>query len=139
MNMNKILLPSDGSEHSIRSAEKAIELATLYDAQIDVLYVVDGSTSKKDVLQNTDKFVIEKRRKERLKPIEERLNQAGIMYKTHTLHGEPGPTIVDFANKGDYEYVVLGSRGLNKLQTMVLGSVSHKVAKRVDKPVMIVK
>ncbi|WP_368504699.1 universal stress protein [Alkalihalophilus sp. As8PL] len=137
--MNKILLPSDGSEHSIRSAEKAIELAKLYEAQIDVLYVVDGSTSKKDVIQHTDKYVIEKRRKERLKPIEERLNQAGITYKTHTLHGEPGPTIVDFANKGDYEYVVLGSRGLNNLQTMVLGSVSHKVAKRVDKPVMIVK
>jgi nucleotide-binding universal stress UspA family protein len=139
MNMNKILLPSDGSEHSIRSAEKAIELAKLYEAQIDVLYVVDGSTSKKDVLQHTDKYVIENRRKERLKPIEERLNQAGITYKTHTLHGEPGPTIVDFANKGDYEYVVLGSRGLNNLQTMVLGSVSHKVAKRVVKPVMIVK
>jgi nucleotide-binding universal stress UspA family protein len=137
--MNKILLPSDGSEHSIRSAEKAIELAKLYEAQIDVLYVVDGSTSKKDVLQHTDKYVIENRRKERLKPIEERLNQAGITYKTHTLHGEPGPTIVDFANKGDYEYVVLGSRGLNNLQTMVLGSVSHKVAKRVVKPVMIVK
>ncbi|MDV2683239.1 universal stress protein [Alkalihalophilus lindianensis] len=137
--MSKILLPSDGSEHSIRSAEKAIVLATLYEAQIDVLYVIDGATSKKDVLQHTDKYVIEKRRKERLQPIEERLNQASITYKIHTLHGEPGPTIVHFANEGDYEYVVLGSRGLNKLQTMVLGSVSHKVAKRVDKPVMIVK
>ncbi|WP_100372498.1 universal stress protein [Bacillus sp. FJAT-45037] len=137
--MKKILLPSDGSEHSIRSAEKAIELAKLYDAAIDIVYVINGSTSKRDVLQNTDKYVIEKRRKERLKPVEEKLTSASIPYEIHTLHGEPGPTIVEFANKGDYEYVVLGSRGLNPLQTMVLGSVSHKVAKRVNKPVMIVK
>jgi nucleotide-binding universal stress UspA family protein len=35
--------------------------------------------------------------------------------------------------------VVIGSRGLNSFQEMVLGSVSQKVAKRVNAPVMIVK
>ncbi|WP_337692580.1 universal stress protein [Companilactobacillus halodurans] len=35
--------------------------------------------------------------------------------------------------------MVLGTRGLNSLQEMVLGSVSHKVAKRSEIPVVIVK
>ena len=55
------------------------------------------------------------------------------------LHGEPGPTIVEYANKQSCDMVVIGSRGLNKLQEMVLGSVSHKVAKRVNCPVLISK
>ncbi|MBW9235102.1 universal stress protein, partial [Leptospira santarosai] len=33
----------------------------------------------------------------------------------------------------------IGSRGLNTLQEMVLGSVSHKVAKRVHSPVLLIK
>ena len=135
----KILLPTDGSDHSIRATERAIELAKLYDGKIDVVYVVDGQTSKSDVLHNVSKVEIENNRKKRTNPIEEKIAQAGIDCTTQFLNGEPGPTIVDHANKEDYDCVVLGSRGLNQLQTMVLGSVSHKVAKRVECPVMIVK
>lgn len=41
--------------------------------------------------------------------------------------------------KNKVDIVVIGSRGLNTLQEMVLGSVSHKVMKRVHRPAMIVK
>ncbi|MGM0899696.1 MAG: universal stress protein [Bacillota bacterium] len=37
------------------------------------------------------------------------------------------------------DLIIIGSRGLNALQSMVLGSVSHKVMKRASCPVMIVK
>ncbi|WP_256592904.1 universal stress protein [Pseudomonas sp. 2822-17] len=43
------------------------------------------------------------------------------------------------ANNGEYDIVIIGSRGLNPFQEMVLGSVSHKIAKRVECPVLIVK
>jgi len=39
----------------------------------------------------------------------------------------------------DFNPQDVGSRGLNSLQEMVLGSVSHKIAKRVQCPVLIVK
>ena len=55
------------------------------------------------------------------------------------LRGEPGPTIVDYANTKQVDLTIIGSRGLNGLQEMVLGSVSHKIAKRVKSPVLIVK
>ncbi|WP_100406055.1 universal stress protein [Bacillus solitudinis] len=134
-----ILVPVDGSEHSMRSTEKAIALSKLYDGKVDLIYVIDGSTSKHEVLTGESKIAIELKRKERLKPIEAKLVEAGIEFETHILNGEPGPTIVKFANEGNYDCVIMGSRGLNKLQTMVLGSVSHKVAKRVECPVMIIK
>ncbi|GAB3799800.1 universal stress protein [Virgibacillus kimchii] len=135
----KILVAADGSKHSIRSAEYAIEMAKKFDGEIDVVYVVDGQTAKTDVLQARDKFELEKKRKEKLKVIKDLLIASAVPYETHFLHGEAGPTIVNYANDHEFDCVVLGSRGLNNLQTFLLGSVSHKVAKRVECPVLIVK
>ncbi|WP_163539308.1 universal stress protein [Gracilibacillus sp. YIM 98692] len=135
----KILLATDGSDHSIRAAEHAIKVAKMDQGQIDLIFVVDGSASKADVLHKLDKYEVKKDRERKLKPIIEMIEKDNIPYEKHFLHGEPGPTIVEFANKNDYDFVVVGSRGLNQVQTMILGSVSHKIAKRVECPVLIVK
>ncbi|MDQ0350200.1 nucleotide-binding universal stress UspA family protein [Alkalibacillus filiformis] len=135
----RILLATDGSDHSLRSTEHAIHLAKCSEGTIDVVFVIDGDTSKKDVLRHANKIEIEKRRREKIQPVEERLEQSDVPHEVHMLHGEPGPSIVKFANEGEYDCTIIGSRGLNQLQTLVLGSVSHKVAKRVESPVMIVK
>ncbi|WP_077624907.1 universal stress protein [Sediminibacillus massiliensis] len=136
----KILLASDGSEHSIRAAEKALSLAGANpNAIIDIVYVVDGSKSKSDVLHNWNSVDIDKKRKEKLLFTEQKIKHANVRYNTKILHGEPGPSIVKYANENHFDVCVIGSRGLNSLQEMVLGSVSHKVAKRVECPVMIVK
>lgn len=82
---------------------------------------------------------LDEKRRQRLEPIKNILLQKGAAHKFEFIHGEPGPSIVDFTNKGDYDLIVVGSRGLNALQEMVLGSVSHKIHKRVLVPVMIVK
>ncbi|TMN22435.1 universal stress protein [Lentibacillus cibarius] len=134
----KILLATDGSEHAIRAGEKAMELASFdQHAQVDIIYVIDGKDSKEEVIDNWGKDTSQKR-KEKLAFIEQKAKHANIKYDVIFLHGEPGPTIVNYANKHHYDIVIIGSRGLNTLQEMVLGSVSHKVAKRVDCPVMIV-
>lgn len=136
---HKILVATDGSEHSLRSTRYAIELAKKFDGTIDVVYVIDGNTAKTDVLNSTNKYEIEKKRNEKISKVKQMVVDVNIQCETHILHGEPGPTIVEFANENHFDCVVVGSRGLNKLQTMVLGSVSHKVAKRVECPVLIVK
>lgn len=137
----KILLAADGSDHSVRAAKKAAELAKLSgrDAEITVVYVIDGQTSKVDVLHNPDRTVVEEKRRLRLHPVTSLFNSEDLNFKLEKLLGEPGPAIVEYANKNEFDVVVVGSRGLNGLQEMVLGSVSHKVAKRVKAPVMIVK
>ncbi|HZH58112.1 MAG TPA: universal stress protein [Metabacillus sp.] len=78
-------------------------------------------------------------RKERMKAVEEQAKKADVSYEIKILHGEPGPVIVDYVNKNSVDIVVIGSRGLNGLQEFMLGSVSHKVAKRANCPVLIVK
>ncbi|RFU62047.1 universal stress protein [Peribacillus glennii] len=135
----KILLAADGSHHALRAAEKAAEMATMNEAGITVLYVVDSSTSKTDILLEGDRGAVNDRRRQRLAPIENLLNEKDVTHQVKILKGDPGPTIVEYVNQNGYDLVVIGSRGLNSLQEMVLGSVSHKVAKRVQCPVMIVK
>lgn len=135
-----ILLAADGSAHSIRAAEKAIELAKGNPiAKVTVIYAVDGSTSKADVLRNWDSLGIVEQRKDKFHAIEQQAKNAQINYELKIVRGEPGASIVNYANENHMDLVVIGSRGLNMLQQMVLGSVSHKVAKRANCPVMIVK
>ncbi|UFT98269.1 universal stress protein [Radiobacillus kanasensis] len=137
---SKILLASDGSAHALRAADKTIALAEHNpSAHVHVLYVVDSTKSKYDVLHHSNSIEIDLKRKEKLEMTEQKLKKAGISYEIQILHGEPGPEIVKYANSHDADICVIGSRGLNSLQEMVLGSVSHKVAKRVNCPVMIVK
>lgn len=136
----RILLASDGSEHSLRAADQAIELAKCSDdSYVEVVYIADNAKAKTEVLHNWNSLGVVESRKEKIKTTSEKAKKAGIHFDIKILRGEPGPTIVKHANEGNFDLVVIGSRGLNVVQEMVLGSVSHKVAKRVNCPVLIVK
>lgn len=136
----KIFLAYDGSDHSILAADKAIEIAKCTpESTIDVVYVVSGAQAKTEVLQKWNSIDVKEDRKYQIHQIEHKMKKAGISYKVDVLTGEPGPTLVEHINNQDYDVAVIGSRGLNTLQEMVLGSVSHKVAKRANCPVLIVK
>jgi nucleotide-binding universal stress UspA family protein len=136
----KILLATDGSEHSKRAAENAINIAKCSpNSKIEVVYVIDHDKAKSEVLINWNTADIADKRKERMKDVEKMAKESGVSYEIKVLHGEPGPSIVEYANKNQFDIVIIGSRGLNTLQEFVLGSVSHKVAKRANCPVLIVK
>lgn len=135
-----ILLAVDGSEHSVRATEEAIKIADLSSqSKIEVIFVADFSKAKDDVLHAEGAAGIDVARRKKLAPVEEKLEEADISYYVTILRGEPGPTIVEHANQKQVDLTIIGSRGLNSLQEMMLGSVSHKIAKRVKCPVLIVK
>ncbi|WP_331249045.1 universal stress protein [Evansella clarkii] len=140
MMFKNILLAADGSPHSFRAAEKAIGLGKLTDgAVIEILYVLDGSKSKSDVLKYGDSDTASLKRKEMLSRYENLISESGLSCKTTILHGTPAETIIKHANEGKYDCLVIGSRGRSTVQTMILGSVSHKVMKHVKSPVVMVK
>ena len=137
---SRILVAVDGSENSYRATKHAAQLASLCaEVVVEILYVLDYDRTRSDVIHNASSDDLHIDRKKQLMPIEETFEQFQIPYKLVIKHGDPGPIIVNFANSGEFDLVVLGSRGLNSFQEMVLGSVSHKVAKRVTAPVLIVK
>ncbi|MEK9196748.1 universal stress protein [Ureibacillus sp. 179-F W5.1 NHS] len=136
----QILLAADGSENAVRATKEAIKIASFHkDSIIDVVYVVDFEKTKVEVLHSSSSEALNLERRKKLSKIEHLLRESNISYKVIILHGTPGLEIVKYANEQQVDLVVIGSRGLNSLQEMVLGSVSHKVMKRVNCPALIVK
>lgn len=136
----RILLAADGSKNSIRAAEVAATIASLIPGSVvEILYVADMSKIKSEVLHSQSHEELQMKRDQKLIPHREILSAKNVNHKTTFLTGDPGPMIVEYANNEKVDVVIIGSRGLNALQELVLGSVSHKVVKRVQCPVMVVK
>lgn len=135
-----ILLAADGSDNSIRAAKEAVKIAKgNTQTKITILFVIDIEKVKTEILHSSSVDSLYFERRQKLLPIEQLFEAEKIMFTVEMMHGVPGPEIVKFANTQNVDLVIIGSRGLNSLQEMVLGSVSHKVMKRVKCPAMIVK
>lgn len=133
----KILLAADGSENSLRAAKEAIKIASsVPNCMIEVVYVADFSKSKSDILHSNGKEELALSRRQKLLPLEEQLKSKSLSYKVKILQENQVQLLLTMLI---FDLVVIGSRGLNTLQEMVLGSVSHKVMKRVKCPALVVK
>ena len=84
-----------------------------------------------------DKLV--QKRSEGLESTRNSLDEYGIKYDEIIVRGNAKEQLVKEANSGKYEIVVLSNRKAEDKKKFVLGSVSHKVAKRAHIPVLIVK
>ncbi|MEK5232004.1 universal stress protein [Lysinibacillus sp. FSL K6-0232] len=135
-----ILVAVDGSDNAFRAAQEAMKIAKLSKStMVDIVYVVNVEKVKNELLRAGSPETMELARQRKIAPVEQALRAAQIPYQTTILKGEPGSEIVRYANEKQVDLVVIGSRGLNSFQEMVLGSVSHKVMKRVQCPALIVK
>lgn len=135
---NHILLAADGSENAVRAAKEAVKIADAT-SLIEVVTVADFEKATTEMLHAKSIESLELERRRKIAGVEHVLKDANARYIVTILKGTPGPEIVRYANAKNVDLVVIGSRGLNSLQEMVLGSVSHKVMKRVNCPALIVK
>ncbi|MBD8032882.1 MULTISPECIES: universal stress protein [Solibacillus] len=135
-----ILLAADGSENSLRAAKEAVKIAKINaETMVTIIFVIDMVKVKTEVLHASSNEGLYMERRQKIVPIEQLFQDEQIKCQVEMIHGSPGPEIIKYANTQNVDLVVIGSRGLNSLQEMVLGSVSHKVMKRVQCPAMIVK
>ncbi|MEK4229437.1 universal stress protein [Solibacillus sp. FSL H8-0538] len=135
-----ILLAADGSNNALRAATEASKIAKLAkDSHVTIVYVADFEKAKTENLHASSAESLYVERRQKLANIEAIFREAAVAYKLEILRGNPGPEIIKFANDKAVDLVVVGSRGLNSLQEMVLGSVSHKVMKHVNCPALVVK
>ena len=136
----RVLLAVDGSENSMRAAAEAAKVAAMgAGSVVEVVYVADFSKSKNEMLHAQGKESLELSRRKKLQPVEDIITQKNVDYEVKILHGQPGQTIVDYAKEEKADIIVIGSRGLNAFQELVIGSVSQLVVKKATCPVLIVK
>lgn len=137
--IQKILVPLDGSQNAMRGLEKAIAIAQPTGATVTGLYVIHVPA------RAAVHITPEQRKKEiafaesTIRTAVERAEKSRINFKPRTETGNPAEKIAQIAKDGNYDLVVIGSRGRGAGKEIFLGSVSNHVLHKVNVPVMVVK
>ncbi|HEY4544191.1 MAG TPA: universal stress protein [Tissierellaceae bacterium] len=141
--MNKILVSVDGSKNSKQALEKAKRLANLSEGEVLILHVINDTVNNPYLALNDYKKAIDNAFVEQgdiiLKEAKDLFSDTDIEVQTLLEHGDPGKVIIDISEKENVDLIIMGSRGLNPLSRMMLGSVSNKVLNNSKTSVLIVK
>lgn len=139
---SKILVPVDGSENSLRAFERALEIAKGTSAQVSAVLVIETPPTVYVESQKLLDQLLENYRKESARVLdkyEDSAERQGLKVEFVVMEGDPASNIVAYTEKGGFDMIVMGSRGLGKFKGMVLGSTSRKVLQNAKCPVLIVK
>ena len=144
--IGKILVAIDGSDHADHALGYALDLANKYSAKLLLLTVVPPvflqlpslNVVKSQALAEAS-IELENSFRTALLRAEERAKKTpNLSLFTKLEHGNPDEVIVETAKTGDFDVIVVGSRGLGR-RDFALGSVSSRVAENAACPVLIVK
>lgn len=129
--ISKILVPLDGSEVSEKAAEIAGVLAAKTGSNLTLLHVQEPYLLglRPDVSKQVGLDI--------LSSGEKRVKGAKVDKKLES--GNAAKVIVDFAEKGKYDLILMGGRGHSAMRHWLLGSVSDHVLHYANTAVMIVK
>lgn len=75
---------------------------------------------------------------ERQRPVLDRLHKRGIDAEGHVVPDDPASAIIDVAERTSADLVVVGSRGLSRVEQFLRGSVSIRIAHHAPASVLIV-
>jgi nucleotide-binding universal stress UspA family protein len=140
--IKKILIPTDGSDHSIRAAEYGISIAKVHDAQILVLYVID------EVVIDQFSKVTERENVERelksdgqryINYILDLAKKEGVAATSLIAKGRPFEQIVHLAKGLNMDLIVLGTYGRRGADRILMGSVAERVIEYSHCPVLVIK
>jgi nucleotide-binding universal stress UspA family protein len=148
MRLQRILVPIDMSGTAERAVEVALELAHAIGGQLTLLYVYgapatvlpDGSTfaaSARELVEvssRADEALADIRRQ-----LETRAAAAGVQVATETRLGPVAQEIIEAAESGAYDLVVMGTHGRTGLGRLLLGSVAESVMRQARIPVLTVR
>ena len=135
----KILVPLDGSSNSMRGLDRAIEIAKGSGAEITGFYVFHLPVAAG--IKYTAKMKEEAQRKavKAIGPAMNKTQKAGATFKYKTGGGHTGSEIVKAAEKGKFDMIVIGARGIGGAKETFLGSTSNYVLHKTKIPVLVVK
>lgn len=132
---SRVLLPSDGSDTSLKAAAYASRLMkTNPDMKLTVLVVVPESSGFAEIDR-----AMEEKGKEIMNRTMRGFSEEGLEVEKYIEKGDPAEVIINYAERGSYDHIIMGSRGASELRGAAIGSVSHKVIHLANCRVTLVK
>ncbi len=138
---SKVLLPSDGSPTSTKAAAYAARLMKI-NREMVVLpgnnLLMDSKDGKQNIIESIA-HAMEDKGKEILEKTVGIFKNEGLSIDGMIDKGDPAEVILEHAERGNYDHIIMGSRGVSELRGVALGSVSHKVIHLANCRVTLVK
>ncbi|AZH27214.1 universal stress protein [Haloplanus aerogenes] len=132
--LETILVPTDGSDCSEAAAAHAVALAEATGASLHVVHVVDLGVLPVD----ESGALIEELQQAGQHALESVIDRAEDVssVQASVLSGSPYRAIVDYAESEDVDLVVMGTHGRTGFDRYLLGSVTERVVRLSDRPVL---
>ena len=122
----KILVGVDGSDYSTWALMEAIAIAKKFSGHIKVITVYkQGKKDEATKTQMKAKHLLD----------EEKIDSS----LSAILGSNPSRALVDTAENEKFDLIVVGSRGLGRAASFLLGSVSKQVVSKASCDVLVVK
>ena len=126
--MKKILLPTDGSMECQKTLDIAEDLAKKFDGEITLFHVFDYHV-----------VTTEEEGKKMLEKAVEYFEKKGVKVNSKIVKGYPAADIIDEAEKGGYDVMIMCTHDMTAGKRFLLGSVTNKVLHHVNIPMLIVR
>ncbi len=153
--MKKILVAVDGSQSAQKAAQKAAEMAEDFKSEVTLIHVYTESAqipvnqfnevasylsaeTMESIMDQQEDTIKEKRQKI-LDQDAEFFEEKGIKPDKVLLHGDPADEVCDYAEKNDFDLIVVADKGHGKVERFLLGSISDKIVRHSKVSVMVVK
>jgi nucleotide-binding universal stress UspA family protein len=136
----KVLVATDGSEHSMKAVQRGLELAETQGAQVtlmSVAYYIQGSMSG---MPPNIQDKLEDEAREALKKSKAVFDAKNLPVETVLEAGlVPANLIIAKAQDGKFDRIVIGSTGQNALERILMGSTAAKVVAHAPCEVTVVR
>jgi nucleotide-binding universal stress UspA family protein len=136
---DRILLPTDGSEGTNRAVRQAIDLAAETGAELHVLFVVEDMPYAPEMMDEQVEMRLREIGQEAVEDIRERADEAGVDVESVVEDGTPHQTILNYADSEDIDLIVMGTHGRSGLDRYLLGSVTERIVRSSEVPVLTVR
>jgi len=141
--LQKILVPTDGSELSLHAMQGAVELARRLGSRIVGVTVVEPyayaslSEYRPETIAEYEQRADQLGR-ERLGALEARAGAAGVPFECVVSRSfSPYESIIEVATQTHCDAIFMASHGRRGLSALLLGSETHKVLTHSHLPVMV--
>jgi nucleotide-binding universal stress UspA family protein len=138
-----IVIPVDGSTHSKRAAEHGLRLARQFGGEAHLITAIDiqAAAGPFDAGGVDDVFVerLKANGQEMLHDVQAGLDADDVTLETAVVRGSPASAIRTYADDHDAALLVMGTQGRTGLERYVIGSVTERVVRTTERPVLTVR
>ena len=146
--IKKILVATDASEASARAVGFAAQLSVVHEAELLILNVIREMQIPPELREVPEFENFFDTREELMRKAAERILQEArkLAKKEGARHvqtaigsGDPATSVAGFARRRKVDLIVVGTRGLNKVNASWMGSVSRKLLDLADVNCLVVR